>query len=380
MCVLDVCKDEYNMKFQNCTLEKINKEIGNKKIIFFGKGSWLNAINHSELMALSKQFCYVIDNNVSERNIKLGSLVLPVYLPEKIREEEECVIILTSPVYMYDMYCQLQEMNLGNGISCYAFPFMQMASENKIENGLLKTVVGDNGNHKIPKIIHSFWFSGDEKPYAYQKCIDSWKKLLTDYEIIEWNKDNYDWHKHPFVERAIEMGAWAFASDYARLDVLREYGGIYLDMDVEVFKPFDDLLENDALLSFSNHVLVDLAVLASRKDNPLMSRLLSLYDNVELPDEKSGFTKFFQPSFVREALVENGIAMDGSLQKVKNATVFPPEFFMPMDQVLFREYEKTENTYCVHYDNFGWSFSKDNKREKKIRDNNELWKLIENTP
>lgn len=364
------------MRFLNCSLCNAEKEIKENRIIFFGKGSWLNAVNHSELMALADRFSYVIDNNVTEE-IKIGNITLPVYLPEKVKEEECCAIIITSPVYMYEMYIQLQEMNLPDEVVCYAFPFMQMVAENKIDSELLNEVVNDAATQKIPKIIHSFWFSGEEKPYAYQRCVDSWKEVLADYEIIEWNKENYDWHKHPFVKRAVELGAWAFASDYARLDVLREYGGIYLDMDVEVFRTFDNLLGNDALLSFSNHVLIDLAVLASKKGNPLLEQLLELYNNVELPNEKRGFTKYFQPSLVREVFVDNGIKMNGSLQKIENATAFPPEFFMPMDSVLFKESAKKTNTYCVHYDNFGWSFSKDNKREKKIHDNNMLWNMLE---
>lgn len=364
------------MKLLNCELDKVENVIGQSRIIFFGKGSWLNTVNHSELMALSENFCYVIDNNPIEKTVNVGKVILPVYSPEKIREEERCVIILTSPVYMYEMYCQLQEMNLSDDVVCYAFPFMQMVTEDKLDVSLLNEVVNDKAEKKIPKIIHSFWFSGDEKPYSYQKCVDTWQNALPDYKIIEWNKNNYDWHKHPFVEKAIELKAWAFASDYARLDVLKEYGGIYLDMDVEVFKAFDDLLCNDAILSFSNHVLIDLAVIGAKKDNALVKQMLALYDGIDVPQDKSGFAKFFQPSFVREALAENGIAMDGSLQRVENATAFPRNFFMPMDYILFGEYERTENTYCVHYDNFGWSFSKDNKREKKIRDNNLLWEKI----
>lgn len=365
------------MKFCNCALTELKTRLIGKKIIFFGKGSWLKVIDHTECMDMSDQFAYVVDNDPNAEKVQLGSVSLSVFKPEKLMEEKDCVVIITSPVYMFDMYCQMKNMNLDDSMECYAFPFMQMVTENKTDFELLSEVVNSKNEKRIPKIIHSFWFSGEEKPYAYQKCVDSWQKVLPDYDIIEWNKDNYNWHKHPFVERAVELGAWAFASDYARLDVLREYGGIYLDMDVEVYKTFDDLLGNDALLSFSNHVMVDLAVLASKKANPLLDELLSLYDKVEIPEEKQGFVKFFQPSFVRNTLVRNGITMNGCLQRTRNATVFPTQFFMPMDHILFREYEKTEHTYCVHYDNFGWSFFKDSKREKKIRDNNMLWKELE---
>ena len=363
------------MKLLNCSLQEVEKRFVNRKIVFFGCGSWLQAINYTDLMKLKKQFAYVIDNGVREK-VDLGGIQLSVYSPQKIMEELNCVIILTSPIYMYDMYCQLEEMNLNDEIECFAFPFMQMISKQEIDKSLLNEVLICK-KQMIPRIIHSFWFSGDKKPEAYQRCVDTWKERLDGYEIIEWNKDNYDWHKHPFVERAVELGAWAFASDYARLDVLNEYGGIYLDMDVEVFKSFDNLLGNDAILSFSNQILVDLAMVGSKKNNIIIQQMLRLYDTVEIPNEKREFARFFQPSFVRSVLVKNGIKMNGVLQKIRNATVFPSEFFMPQDHILFRSFVPNANTYCVHYDNFGWSFSTDNKREKKIRDNNILWGLIE---
>lgn len=359
------------MKFYNKKIHELIESVKNKRIIFFGCGSWLQMIDYTELMKLQDQFMYIIDNNSSEA-IKLGGKKLNIYRPEKLKKEKECIVILTSPIYMYEMYCQLTNMNLPDSIVCYAFPFVQMISNET--NGNLEFL--RSGRQQIPKIIHSFWFSGDEKPYAYQKCIDTWHDKLRDYQIIEWNMENYDAHKHWFVQNALEKEAWAYASDYARLDVLNEFGGIYLDMDVEVFKPFDDLLCNKTILSFSNNVCIDLAVMGAQKNNYLIKKLLELYDSVELPNEKKDFIKLFQPVFVRKALVEYGIKMDGTTQCVKDATIFSKEYFMPMDAILYRDYEKTEHTYCVHHDNFGWSFSKDNKKEKKRQDNNLLWGCI----
>ena len=364
------------MRLLNCGLDEIANQIGNNRIVFFGSGSWLKVVNHTELMTLADNFCYVIDNGLNKDEVQIGNITLPIYPPSKVLDETKCVVILTSPMYMNEMYEQLQDMSLSDEIVCYAFPFMQMVTEDKTDINLLEKVTNKNVEKRIPKIIHSFWFSGDEKPDSYQQCVDTWKKILPDYEIIEWNKNNYDWHKHPFVERAIELEAWAFASDYARLDVLFQFGGIYLDMDVEVFKPFDELLGNEAILAFSNHVLIDLAVVGSKRNNPLIKKILELYDGVELPTTKKEFAKYFQPVFVRDCLAEADIKMNGSLQKVDGATVFPRQFFMAMNYVLFGEYKLTENTYCVHHDNFGWSVTKD--REKKMRDNNLLWQEIEN--
>ena len=97
----------------------------------------------------------------------------------------------------------------------------------------------------IPKIINYCWFGGNELPKETQKCIASWKKYCPDYQIIEWNESNFDIHCHPFVESAYNSKAWAFVSDYARLKVIYDNGGIYLDTDVRILKNLDFLLQNE---------------------------------------------------------------------------------------------------------------------------------------
>ncbi len=363
------------MRFLNCSINEAKRKF-KKKIIFFGAGSWLKSIIYSPFILLKDHFAYIIDNKASDA-LYCNGVKLDIFHPDIIRKETDCIIILTSPVYMYDMYMQLEDMSLPDTIECYAFPFMQLVSDVNNDEEIVHSLTSKN-TERIPKTIHSFWFSGDEKPAVYQRCLDSWDEYLSDYQIIEWNQNNYDFKKHPFVCRAIEMGAWAFASDFARLDVLTNYGGIYLDMDVEVFRSFDELLGNSSIIAYSNNFQVDLAVVGSEKNNPLFVDLLRLYDECSLPETKEGFVKFFQPSFVKPILYKRGIRMDGSFQQIDEATVFPKECFMPQDHVLFFPYKKREYTFCNHLDNFGWSFSAKNKREKKIEDNRKLWNLLEN--
>jgi mannosyltransferase OCH1-like enzyme len=94
----------------------------------------------------------------------------------------------------------------------------------------------------IPKKIHYCWFGGKELPDSAKKCIESWKTYFPDYEIKEWNESNYDVNKTIFTKEAYQIGKYAFVSDYARFDILYNYGGIYFDTDVEVIKPFADIL------------------------------------------------------------------------------------------------------------------------------------------
>lgn len=98
--------------------------------------------------------------------------------------------------------------------------------------------------NSIPKILHYCWFGKNKKSKLVKKCIQSWKKYCSDFEIIEWNETNFDVNICPYVREAYERKKWAFVSDYARHYVLLNYGGIYLDTDVELLRPIDDLLKN----------------------------------------------------------------------------------------------------------------------------------------
>lgn len=95
----------------------------------------------------------------------------------------------------------------------------------------------------IPKIIHYCWFGRNPLPPLALKCIESWRKYLPDYEIKEWNEDNFDITITPYVEEAYHMKKYAFVSDFARFWALYHYGGVYFDTDVELIKPIDDILE-----------------------------------------------------------------------------------------------------------------------------------------
>ncbi|RGX78343.1 hypothetical protein DXA68_12330 [Bacteroides stercorirosoris] len=105
-------------------------------------------------------------------------------------------------------------------------------------------------NVMIPKIIHYCWFGGKPLPPKAKKYIESWKKFCPDYEIKEWNESNFDVHCCRYVEEAYNAKKWAFVSDYARFLALYNEGGIYFDTDIEVLKPFDNLLGCGAFFGF----------------------------------------------------------------------------------------------------------------------------------
>ena len=98
----------------------------------------------------------------------------------------------------------------------------------------------------IPRKIHYCWFGRGEKPRLAQKCIASWKKYCPDYEIIEWNEDNFDVNRNAYTQMCYKEKKYAFLTDYLRLLIVEEHGGIYFDTDVEAVRSFDELLDNPA--------------------------------------------------------------------------------------------------------------------------------------
>lgn len=139
----------------------------------------------------------------------------------------------------------------------------------------------------IPKKIHYVWVGGKEKPKDIKRCIKTWKNNLKDYEIIEWNENNFDINSHPFCKAAYKAKKWAFVSDYIRAYVIYKEGGIYLDTDVLVLNDFDDFLNNKAFVGFENIEHPFTAVFGAEKKHPLLKDMLDYYD--KLDDYKFSF-------------------------------------------------------------------------------------------
>ncbi len=202
------------------------------------------------------------------------------------------------------------------------------------------------GETFIPKKIHYFWFGGGEKNAKVKKCINSWKKYCPDYEIIEWNENNYDIKKHPFMMKAYEDRKWAFVSDYARLDVLYENGGIYLDTDVELIKNFDELLENHAYIGFEREDLIgDGQGFGGEKGFPIFKEMMDVYNGLEEYIES--------PKLRTQVLKEHGLRLDGSRQNVDGMEIYPIDFFCPKNYKTGR-IQITPNTMSIHHFEASW--------------------------
>ena len=202
----------------------------------------------------------------------------------------------------------------------------------------------------IPKIIHYCWFGRCEKPKLAKKCIESWKKFCPDYEIIEWNEDNFDVNMNAYTQKCYQEKKYAFLSDYIRLLIIKKYGGIYLDTDVEIIKNFDDLLLDEAFFGFENNEFINTGEgFGAEADNPIVNKMLNEYD--ALLDGKSEYIGC--PILNTKAILDFGLIQNGEIQNLKHGTVYPADYFNPYDDPTGR-LKATSNTYSIHWYSKSW--------------------------
>ncbi|MDY3745756.1 MAG: capsular polysaccharide synthesis protein [Lachnospiraceae bacterium] len=202
--------------------------------------------------------------------------------------------------------------------------------------------------------MHYCWLSGEPFPELIQNCINSWKEHLTDYEFVLWDTKKFDVNSCPYVKQAFDVKKYAFASDYIRLYALYNYGGIYLDSDIQVFKNFDDLLNQKGFLGFESEDTLAGWILASEKGNPLFKEFLDYYNdrNFVFPDGHFDLTPNGNP--ITEICVRKGLKLDNTLQKFENVTIYPRTYFCPVIPNSDAEECYSVHTYAQHLFNAGW--------------------------
>ena len=233
--------------------------------------------------------------------------------------------------------------------------------------------------NEIPKKIQYCWFGRNPLPKSALKCIQSWKKYFPDYEIIQWNEDNYDVNKIQYIKQAYQSKKYAFVSDYARFDILYHQGGIYFDTDVEVIKPFNDILKNGAFMGceidgadFTNvetvDVTSDLDVEANKSVQIMVApglgiatapglsiyrEILDFYATQRFWNADGSINQETVGVKTTKVLCGYGLQDNKGIQKVGGITIYPKEYFNPMNNNT-GVIDITENTHSIHWYSMSW--------------------------
>lgn len=210
----------------------------------------------------------------------------------------------------------------------------------------------------IPKIIHYCWFGRGEMPELAKRCIDSWHEHMPDYEYKLWNEDNFDVDAILYTKEAYDTKKYAFVSDYVRLWALEKEGGIYMDVDFKVYKPFDDLLHWNAFAGFegSKHSPLMMGVIASQAHGEWAKEQLDYYCDRHFIKKDGSFDLTTNVSFVSSKMFEQGFLQNGKEQDYKDLHIFPVDYFCPRQTT--GEYLRTGNTYCESIGLNSWSEQK----------------------
>ena len=213
----------------------------------------------------------------------------------------------------------------------------------------------------IPKIIHYCWFGRNPLPTSAQKCIASWRKYLPDYEIKEWNEDNFNVNIILYTQQAYEAKKYAFVSDYARFWILFHYGGLYFDTDVEVIKSFDDIVERGAFMG--------LEIDGTKKDTkiaiapglglgadvglPVYQEILNGFAKLDYYDAQGKRNNFSMIPMVTNMFIQRGLIANGQIQQLYGITIYPQRFFNPYNSINGK-LQLTPETHSIHWFSASW--------------------------
>ena len=221
---------------------------------------------------------------------------------------------------------------------------------------------------KIPKIIHYCWFGPKPIPDLEKSCIKTWKKYFPDYELKFWNEDTFDINASKFTREAFNKKYYAFVSDFARAVILRKYGGIYLDTDIEILSNFENLLyDHDAVLGFENRTFVGTALMAFIPNHPIIIELENYYKNLSFISQNGNIEIQANPSILADILIKHNIKMNGAEQEVEGLKIYKRNVFFPK-KISENVFEITQDSLAIHHFSGSWLTPR-----QKCRGQNKIW-------
>lgn len=359
--------------------ESIHRIEASSYIACIGAGRNLKEMQErfKDSIVLSK-IQYIADNDINKQNMKIliDNRKIQILGVENLLSvlDKNAIIIITCTHYQ-DILEQLQQYDIYENVDIYVYTYLwrvyyaDIALKKEIP---LKLRLSDKPI--IPKTIHYCWFGGKPLPDKYKRWMESWHKYCPDYKIIEWNESNYDIAKNSFMKQAYESKKWAFVSDYARVDVVCEQGGIYLDTDVELLQGLDDLLYQRGFAGFECSQYVNFGGgFGAVAGNRIMQGIRHLYDELYFDTGTCQMQMIASPIIQTNYLLNYGLQLNGEYQILNNEiTIYPEKMFFGKSFISKQTHLKPYTRAIHHYDGSwldekAWNWH--NELEKEMNSN-----------
>ncbi len=345
------------MKVQNVEIDTFASAVKgqSQKIVLYGAGVIGKVVlpYFIEEKQLEEDILFVADGDPRKHGdfVKIGEKDIPICSPEKLEQVKEKFAILITGSRYEGILRYLEQMEFLSGTDVYIFPQMLVKKCRLFPKQEIRRV---SEHPLIPKTIHYCWFGGGEMPEVWKRYQESWKRFCPDYQIVEWNEKNYQVEDRKFTSQAYRHKKWSFVSDMARLDILYKYGGIYLDTDVELTRPLDDLLYQPGFVGVEKWGVVNSGGgCGAVPGHPIIGEILEErlrvpfeYEDGSLNLESSGY-------YESKPLLSHGFKPNNTVQVIDGMTVYSSEFFHPFDY-MSKELCITDNTYGIHHFTGSW--------------------------
>lgn len=346
--------------------------IQSKKIICYGAGSvGVRAIEIMENWGKSNDIIAFIDRDKSKcgTNICSGGHSYPILsINEAIQIVDESMILLITCVTSSTDILEIRKILDGyaelDGLVC--FSLVEVAQRQLVSSDY-PDIMHESDTMMIPKKLHYCWLGG-EKPVFIQRMIDSWKRVCPDYEIIEWNEKNYDFSKCEYMRQAYEEKVWGFVPDYARIDIVHQNGGIYLDTDINILKKPDELLFQKNFFISDSSFLVNLGSgFGAMAGCTILNEFMDYYKNISFKLNNGRLDR--TPCVMHQyyVLKKHGININDRLQTISGINIYP--MVLGGTNAYTMQIRKSDKAFFAHYGMLSWIENETTRNRKRLQDN-----------
>lgn len=360
------------LRIVNCSLNMFKQRIKGKKLFMWGGG------NRAEICykewKIQENVMAVIDfdekmwNKGWHVDEKISCISKREFLACVNRYGvKNCALLITPTFYAMDIIEELDSIADLNELESYVASLIS-------EYYAVQEFEFTKDSYKIPKKIHYFWFGGKEMPDKFKENIRTWRHFCPDYDIIRWDESNYDIKKNQYMYEAYQAGRFGFVPDFARLDIIFNYGGIYLDTDVEVCKGLDDLLCDNSFFSIDFELCVNCGSgFGAAPGNRIIEDMMRVYEDKHFINKDGGLNLKPCYHYQNPVLIQYGFELTQKYQNIEGNVLYPCEVFAPV-AIYSGAKRMTEKTHSIHYGELSWIT--ENERKAKERFKNKIGERI----